>query len=388
MEFELTPAQQEWREEIRVFLTANFRPVTDRHEPEAPLTEEEWEFRARVMERGWHGINLPVEYGGLGRSAVDRLILIQEFGHAGARHLDITLTSVAPTIARYGTEENKRDWLPPMVKGDVYVALGYSEPDAGTDLASLRTRAVLEGDEWVINGQKAWNSAAHMCTHEWLAARTDLEAKKHHGISVFMVPIDAEGIEIRPLRTWADQQTNLTFFNDVRVPRRNLIGELNQGWTYITAALEFERVALGVMSSELRRNFERFVAHCAGPRADGTRLIEDPGVSARLAELEVDLVVAELFAWRTASLIDAGTPIAGEASVQKVFGTELRSKLADYAMEILGPEGRLAAGDAYAPVEGLAEASYRDAPKLRFGGGANEVMRDIIAQRRWRMPRG
>jgi alkylation response protein AidB-like acyl-CoA dehydrogenase len=340
-----------------------------------------------MIERGWYGVNLPVEVGGLGRSAHDRAILVEEFERVGAPHLDLTITSLAPIIARFGTEANRRTWLPPIMRGEVVMALGYSEPDAGSDLASLRTAAVADGDQWVISGQKIWNSRAHLATHEWMAVRTDPEAPRHHGISVIVVPLDSPGIEIRPLYTWGYGRTNLTFFDHVRVPRENLIGRLNEGWRYVSGALDFERVALGSVG-DLLRLYDRLLEHCLRPGPDGARPADRQGVQDRLAELDAELSVARLFGYRTASLIDAGMPLSAEASIQKVFSSELRTRLAEAALEIVGPEALLGQEAPHAPLGGLAEEVYRAAPMLRFGGGTNEVMRDLIARRGLGLPRG
>ncbi|MBE3556733.1 MAG: acyl-CoA dehydrogenase family protein [Firmicutes bacterium] len=389
MQFSLTPQQEAWREEVEAFLREN---MTEE------LRQELWEsggirrgphekaFRKKVAERGWNGLNWPRAYGGLEKSAIEQLILIDAFERAGAPMLDLTVTSLGPTIIRFGTEENKRKWLPPIIRGEVDFTLGYSEPNAGTDLANLQTRAVLEGEEWVINGQKIWNSEAHLTTHEWLAVRTDPDAPPHRGISVIIVPINAPGVTVNPLWTWGDVRTNLTFFENVRVPKENLIGEANQGWYYIMAALDFERVALGSTGS-LRRLLDDLTAFCKETVLDGAVLAQRPEVQLKLAELEMDLEIGSLFGLRTASLIDAGKVPNAEASMQKVFTTELRTKLADWGMQILDMYGQLNKRDRWAPLRGRVEETYRQAPFLRFGGGTNEIQRNIIAQRGFGLPR-
>lgn len=389
MDFELTPAQAEWRTAIRAFLARHLTPEL-REELRAdgmtrsPLVEH---FRKELAAQGWWGVNWPQEYGGLDKTAVEQLILIDELEYAGAPPLPITVTSLGPMIIRFGTEQNKSDWLPRITRGEATFALGYSEPDAGTDLANLRTRAELDGDQWVINGQKIWNSEAHVATHEWLAVRTDPDAPRHRGISVIIVPIDSPGITINPLSTWGDVRTNLVFFEDVRVPRGNLIGEVNQGWGYIVGALAFERIALGTTGS-LRRLFDDLVELCKRTVVDGRALAERPEVKLRLAELAVDMEIAQLFSWQTASLIDAGGIPAKEASMQKVFTTELRTKLADWGMQLVDLYGQLHESDADAALAGRLERTYRMAPFLRFGGGTNEVMRTIVAERGYGLPRG
>mgnify|MGYP001239160653 FL=1 len=394
MDFDLTPEQEAWREEVRTFLRENFTPELAQELEETGGGESiasrrgphEMEFRRKVGEKGWYGLNWPKAYGGLEKTAVEQFLLIEEFDYVGAPRLDLTVTSIGPTIIRFGTEDNKRTWLPKIISGEVEFALGYSEPNAGTDLASLQTRAVLDGDEWVINGQKIWNSGAHTCTHEWLAVRTDPEAVKHRGISVIIVPIDSPGIEIQPLWTWGDIRTNQTFFENVRVPKENLIGEQNMGWYYIASALDFERVAIGA-AGHTQRLFDDFVAFCKRTVIDGQVLAEKPEVKQKLAELAMDVEVARLLSLRTASMIDAGEIPNKEASMQKIFSSELRTKIADLAMQIVGLYGQLDSADEWAPLRGSIERTYRGAPPGRFAGGTNEIQRNIIAQRGLGLPR-
>ena len=388
MDFDLTSAQAEWRDSIRDFLARRLTPelraeMRERGFSRSPSIEA---FQKEMAAQGFWGVNWPKEYGGLDKTAVEQLILIDELEYAGAPPIPLTVTSLGPMIIRFGTDENKREWLPQITRGETTFALGYSEPDAGTDLANLRTRAVLDGDEWVINGQKIWNSEAHLATHEWLAVRTDPDAPKHKGISVIIVPIDSPGISVQPLWTWGDVRTNLVFFEDVRVPRGNLIGEVNLGWGYIVGALAFERIALGTTGS-LRRLFDDLVEATKRTVVDGRALSERPEVKLRLGELAVDLEIAQLFSLQTASLIDAGGIPAKEASMQKVFTTELRTKLADWGMQIFDLYGQLNLSDGDAPLGGALERTYRIAPFLRFGGGTNEVMRTIIAERGYQLPR-
>jgi alkylation response protein AidB-like acyl-CoA dehydrogenase len=312
-------------------------------------------------------------------------LLMSEFEYAGVPGPDLTVTSVAPMIMRHGTEQNKNEFLPPIARGEIVCAVGYSEPNAGTDLASLRTRAVRDGDEWVINGAKIWNSGAQRCTHEWLCVRTDPDAPRHRGISVIMVPVNSSGVEIRPLYAWSGYRTNETFFNDVRVPVTNLIGAVNMGWTYITGALDLERGAL-TNAGDLRRALNDLVALSALPLRDGSVPAHDPIFRRRLAQVDADVEVATLMGYEAASILDGGRIPSVEVSVEKIFTSELRQRMADLAIDLLGPDGLMAYRSPGAPLDGFFERLYRVSPLMRFGGGTNEVLRDVIAQRGHGMP--
>lgn len=388
MDFEYDTQEKAWREEVRAFLAT---AVTDelRAEQRTPSVGKAGPaaaaFRAQVGGLGWYGLNWPVEHGGLGLGAIAQHILVNEFDYAGAPGPDLTVTSVAPIIMRFGTPENRADFLPGIATGEIIAAVGYSEPDAGSDLASLATSAVLDGDEWVINGSKIWNSNAHHATHEWLCVRTDPDAPKHRGISVIMVPIDAPGVEVRPLVTWADYRTNLTFFDNVRVPRRNLIGEINKGWQYITGALTLERGAL-TSSGDLRRVVDEFVAHCSQPDETGARLIDRPEVRRRLAVIEAEVEVTRLLGLEAASLTAEGQDPTISVTCEKVYSSEMRQRIADDGLQTLGMAGQLTGAEQDAPMAGAMELLYRAAPLRRFGGGTNEVLRDVIAQRGHGLP--
>ncbi|WP_029136451.1 acyl-CoA dehydrogenase family protein [Nakamurella lactea] len=389
MDLRLDDDQLAWRDEVRAFLaeqmTDALRAELAEHHLDLPDGEVA-AFRRAMGERGWFGLTWPVEHGGLGLSAVYLHLLVTEFEYAGAPAPELTVTSVAPMIIRHGTEQNKREFLPPIARGELRCAVGYSEPDAGTDLASLRTKAVLDGDEWVINGSKIWNSMAQRSTHEWLCVRTDPNAPKHRGISVIMVPIDAPGVRIRPIIAWSGYRTNEAFFTDVRVPRGNLIGEVNQGWRYITAALDLERGALTNVG-DLRHAVDELIRCSRQVLPDGTRPADDPVVRNRIARLDADVEVARLMGLQAAAMLDAGTIPTVQVSVEKVFSSELRQRIAELGTEIFGLSGVLAGTGPGAVAGGLFEQLYRSAPLLRFGAGTNEVLRDVIAQRGHGLPR-
>jgi alkylation response protein AidB-like acyl-CoA dehydrogenase len=388
VDFELDDEQRAWVAEVRQFLAENVTPELRAEMAEHGLEYQGGQlsaFRRKIGEKGWFGLNWPTDYGGLGLTAMHQHLLMSEFEYVGVPGPDLTVTSIAPMIMRHGTEQNKMDFLPGIARGEIVCALGYSEPNAGTDLASLRTRAVRHGDEWVINGSKIWNSGAQRSTHEWLCVRTDPDAPRHRGISVIMVPIDSSGIEIRPLYAWSGYRTNETFLNDVRVPVANLIGELNMGWKYITGALDLERGAL-TNAGDLRRALDDLLALAGRPVRDGSVPADDPAFRSRLAQAEADVEVATLMGYEAASMLDSGRIPSVEVSVEKIFTSELRQRIADLAIDVLGPDGLMAHRSPGAPLGGFFERLYRVSPLMRFGGGTNEVLRDVIAQRGHGMP--
>jgi len=388
VDFELDDEQRAWQAEVRQFLRDNVTPELRTEMAEHGLEFQGGElsaFRRKIGQRGWFGLNWPREYGGLGRTAMHQHLLMSEFEYWGVPGPDLTVTSVAPMIMRHGTEQNKKEFLPGIARGEIVCAVGYSEPNAGTDLASLRTRAVRDGDHWVITGSKIWNSGAQRSTHEWLCVRTDPEAPRHRGISVIMVPVDNPGVGIYPLYAWSGYRTNETFFHDVRVPVTNLIGEVNLGWTYITGALDLERGAL-TNAGDLRRALDDLVALASRPARDGSVPAHDPAFRRRLAHAEADVGVATLMGYEAASMLDAGRIPTVEVSVEKIFTSELRQRIADLAIDLLGPDGLIAHRSPGAPLEGFFERLYRVSPLMRFGGGTNEVLRDVIAQRGHGMP--
>lgn len=377
-----------WRDEIRQFVRDH---VSDELRAEYEREGDDGrgslvtEFHRKLGALGWNATNWPKAYGGLEKSALHRLILMDELYYARAPRLEYASHNIAPIIIRFGTEENKKKWLPPISRGEVTFALGYSEPDAGTDLVSLKSTAVRDGDEWVINGTKIWNSAAHVATHEWLLVRTDPDAPPHQGLSIILVPIDAQGMIVTRIDTWGDERTNQIFMDDVRVPTDHLIGEVNGGWQLVVGALDLERAAIGT-TGELRRNLDELIEWVRSG-SDGRSLRTDPDVRRQLAELDTELEIANLLAYEVASLIDGGGIPTVEANMQKVWTSELRTRIADVGMQIQGLYGQLHCSDPLAPLGGLYEAAYRWAPIHRFGGGTNEVLRDIIAQRGYDMPR-
>jgi len=389
MRYAYTPEQLAWRDEVRAFVR---RHVTEAlraemraagNEGDGPLARE---FHRQLFAKGWWGVGWPKEFGGLGKSAVEQYIFIEEMEAAGAPGMRLTVTSVAPTILRAGTEAQKQKWIPPILRGELEFAVAYSEPAAGTDLASLTTRAVLDGDEWVINGQKMWNTGAHAATHNWVAVRTEPEARKHQGISMVIVPMDRPGITVQPIWTMSNIRTNAVFFEDVRVPADHLIGERGMGFYYAMMALDFERIQLGSVGL-LRRLLEELKAFVRRTRRDGRPLGAVPWVRRAVADLEMRVEVGRQLGLLNAWLIDQGQVPTKEGSMAKVYVTELNAHFASVGLDVLGAAGGLAPTDPAAPLHGRLQWLYTIAPMQRFGGGTNEIQRIIISDRGLGLPR-
>ena len=390
MDFEWPDDLRQFRAEVRQFiedamtpeLAAEIRTIFH-GEGGGPLIKAA---QSEVERRGWLKKSWPVEHGGEGASPWYRYILAFELRYAGIPFSQGSANMIAPSITRFGTEEQQRTLVPKIWSGEITCALGYSEPDAGTDLASLKTRAVRDGDEYVISGQKIWTSGAHRCSHVWLAARTDPEAPKHRGISVFVLPLDLPGITIRPIWTSAGVRTNEVFYEDVRVPAESLIGEENRGWYIIANALDHERVTVGIDDHiDLIQVYDQLVQFL---REDQSGRIERDATRRSLAQIRIDLLAHRALLLNNAAMVAQGGTPTKEASMVKIWGTELRHRLADAGTDLLGRYGALRAesGD-MAPLRGRLDATYRYAPVVRFAGGTNEVQRNIIAQRGLGLPR-
>ena len=299
----------------------------------------------------------------------------------------LTLNTVGPTIMNYGTDWQKEFFVPKILAGDIHFCIGYSEPQAGTDLAALQCRAVRDGDEYVINGQKMWTSLAGGADYCWLAVRTDPEAKKHKGISVIIVPMDTPGITIQPLTLMGEHDINATFFDDVRVPAKYLIGEENGGWGLITNQLNHERVTLcsSGMPERHLHDVREWAQNTTLP--DGTRVIDQEWVQVNLAKVHARLEFLKLANWKVAWSSEQGALHPADASTVKVFGTEFYLEAYRLLMEVLGEESVVRAGSPGAQLRGRTERLARSALILTFGGGTNEVQRDIISMVGLGMPR-
>ncbi len=335
---------------------------------------------------GWLGIGWPTEYGGLGRSMIDQLIFMDEASLVSAPVPFLTINTVGPTLMEYGTDAQRKDLLPRILKGQLHFSIGYSEPGAGTDLAALTTRAVRDGDEYVINGQKMWTSLIQYADYVWLATRTDPDLPPHKGLSMFVVPTDVEGFSWTPVPTVSGTTTSATFYSDVRVPAANLVGGENNGWKLITNQLNHERVAL--CSAAPIQNMLAEVRRWAHDNRlpDGRRVIDQEWVQIHLARVHAKVEFLKLINWKIAWGVSKGVG-PQDASATKVFGTEFATEAYRLLMEVIGQEATITAGSPGSVLRSRLERMHRSALILTFGGGTNEVQRDIIAMVGLGLPR-
>jgi alkylation response protein AidB-like acyl-CoA dehydrogenase len=389
MELDFTTEQRKFRDELRAYFTDM---MTDDLTAELSGGGEGGgpEFRKAMKQMGSDGllgISWPKQYGGQERSAIDQFIFADEVQAVGFPLPFLTLNTIGPVLREHANEEQRQYFCPKILAGELFFAVGYSEPAAGTDLASLQTSARREGDEWVINGQKMWTSLAQYADYIWLAARTDPnpETKKHKGLSMFLVPTKSKGYERQTIHTVGGVSTNATFYEDVRVPAENLIGGENNGWKLITGQLNHERISLMTVGL-LRRNFAALAEWATQTQIDGARVIDKPWVQHNLARIFAKMEVLRLMNWKQAWSATKGQPNMADSSAIKVYGSEFLIEGYRAMLEILGCAGIIAKDSPGAVLQGKIESSYRNGLILTFGGGTNEIQRDIIAMAGMGMP--
>jgi alkylation response protein AidB-like acyl-CoA dehydrogenase len=391
MDLTYTPEQERLRRELRGYFARLMTP-----ERRAALTTAEGEYgngeayREVVQELGrdgWLVLSWPEEYGGRGATPVEQLIFTDEAAAAGVPVPFLTLHTVGPTIMRFGTAGQKARYLPRIAAGEIHFSIGYSEPEAGTDLASLRTRAVRDGAEYVINGQKMWTSLIQYADYVWLACRTDPGAPRHKGLSILIVPTDAAGFSWTPVRTVAGSVTSATYYSDVRVPVTALVGEENGGWPLITNQLNHERVAL-TSAAPVRKALRDVTGWARATKlAGGGRVIDAEWVQLNLARVHARAEFLKLMNWQIAAQAGDGPGMA-RASATKVFGTEFAIEAYRLLMEVLGANALVRDGSPGAVLSGRIERMHRSALILTFGGGTNEVQRDLVAAAALGLPVG
>ncbi|MBI2862996.1 MAG: acyl-CoA dehydrogenase family protein [Chloroflexi bacterium] len=385
MHFGFTPTQEQLRAEVKAFCEQELTPEAAAEFASGvgpgPAAKE---FYRKLGAKGWLTVSWPRKYGGLDGSHTDQLIVSDELEYQGVKSNRVGSSMAGPTILLCGGEETKAEWLPKIAAGGIEFALGYTEPDAGSDLAALDIRAVEDGDDYVINGSKIFNTATHYADYHWLGARTDPNAPKHKGVSLFIVDLTSPGITIKPLWVLSGQRTNVVYYDNVRVPKRNLVGEKNRGFYHIATALDFERM---FPCGGIRRDFHRVVATARETTTNGRPQGKDPLVRQAIAEFAAELEVAELLSYQMAWLVDNGTVPTKEASMNKTYVTELEGRLGDLAMHIFGPRFMLREGSKWAQAEGAGAWNYLSSYVSCIYGGTNEIQRNIIATRGLGLPR-
>ena len=391
MDFEFTAGEERFRAEVRRFLAQQLpgdwadRAFTGDVDP-----DEREELAKRVTkqlaQREWLAMAWPKEFGGLDATHMQQLIYNEETAYTampGGGGMGVAW--VGPAVMLYGSDEQKARYLPRITNGDDVWCTLYSEPGAGSDLASLQTRAVRDGDEYVINGQKIWTSGGHLANMGWLAARTDPNAPKHRGISTFVVPMDTPGLTVRPLVNLAGEHNfNEVYFDDVRVPADNLVGVENRGWYQVATALDFERSGVGSYANG-RRNIERLVA---AAKVDPSLVERSPAARYELADRWIELQVGFNIAYRIPFLQSQGAIPNHEASVSKLYGSELSQRIASTGMHLLGLDGQVVPGSPHAKLGGAFARQYMESVSSTIAAGTSEIQRNIIAQRGLGLPRG
>ena len=391
MDFRFSEAEKRFRAEVEEFILQEMPPAyadKDLYWPGGYGAIGEFEvrdpvvdkFQAKMGERGWLTMAWPKEYGGEGRSFVEQAIFFERISYHGAPGMDVSTLISGPTILRFGSDELKREWIPRIVKGNLKFWLAYSEPNAGSDLAAIQARAIVDGDDLIVNGQKIWGSGAHVADCGWMVARTDMDAPPYKGTSLFIVDNKSPGITIRPIvNIDGFHSFNEVFFDNVRVPKKNVVGDMNMGFYYLMVALDFERLVISM--GGFRHRFEDLLNYARNTRRNGKLLSEDARVRARLSQLAIEIEIAYLLYYKTAWMMDNNLFPNIEASEIKLITTLLSRKLADAGMEIMGQQAQLWPGSSHAPLNGRFAVGYLDSISAVIGAGTSEIQRNILAQR-------
>jgi 3-oxocholest-4-en-26-oyl-CoA dehydrogenase alpha subunit len=390
MDFELTDEERKFKEDLCDFLDREVtKEIVEESELGLGYGPHSWELIRKLGAKGWLAPTFPKEYGGLGLPYVYRYILLEELDYRDALVVvrgmgSIAVDMVGPTILRYGSEEIKKEFLPRIARGEIDFALGYTEPDAGSDLSRISIRAVEDGDYFVINGQKIFNTSCHFARYHWLATRTDPDALPHKGISLIIVDLTSPGITIEPMWEMSGTRTNQVFYDDVRVPKRYLVGRKNHGWYYMASALDLERM---LTVGNLQRSLDELIAHTNRSVKGGTALSKIPWVRQILADLSIEINVARNLARKVVCIKDKGKVPNHESAVLKVFVSELDQRVAQLGLEVLGLTGQLAKDSKYSVLDGRMVRSFLSSFLITLGAGSSEVLRNIIALRALGLPR-
>lgn len=388
MYIDLTPEQKTLRQTLRRYFGELMTPEAKAEVSGMEGGEKYREMIRQIGKDGWLGVGWPKEFGGGGMTMVEQMIFLEEQRRSGAPFPFVTVSTVGPALMEHGSEEQKAEYLPRILAGDCHFSIGYSEPNAGTDLASLSTAAVLEGDEWVINGTKMFTSGATDTDYIWLAARTDPDAPKHKGITMFIVPADSKGFSAAPIHTIGGSATAMSYYENVRIPKENVVGAVHGGWKLITAQLNHERVGLAAFGSACYARTERVIEWARDTEnSDGGKMIDLPWVQHNLAEVHARIEAMKLLNWRMAAELEKGFVNPADASAVKIYGTEVVLEVYRLLQEIVGPSALVQAGSPAAQLNGEIEHESRLGTINTFGGGVNEIQREIVSMAGLRMPR-
>jgi alkylation response protein AidB-like acyl-CoA dehydrogenase len=387
MDFGFKKEEEDLIREVRAFIKKEATPemlAETRQLGQIYGGPEGRKFIQKFAAKGWLTPNWPKEFGGMGASEMVTYIIRDEMAYARVPSVFVAAHMAGPTILRVGNEELKKEYLPRIARGEVEFALGYTEPQAGSDLVALKIRAEDKGDFFLINGQKTFNTHCHVADYHWLAARTDFEVPKHKGVSMIIVDLKSPGITIRPLITMAGWRTNEVYYDDVVVPKKSLVGEKNKGFYYLMAALDFERM---VPPGLYWRLFDEIVQYAKETVVDGKRLSQKPLIRQKLSQMAVELEVARLLYYQLAHLLDKGTIPNYQSSMEKMFATEVAQRVANTGMEVMGLCGQLKEGSRWVPLAGRVEHFYRWSVVETVYAGTSEIQRNIIALRGLGLPR-
>ncbi len=387
MEFSFPPEEQKLLKEVRTFLKTEPTPELLSETQELGFIyggKEGRKFIRKFAAKGWLTPNWPEQYGGLGTSATLAFAIREEMALAGVPLIFVAAHMAGPTIMHFGNEEMKNEWLLPIARGEVEFCLGYTEPQAGSDLSALSIRAVDDGDFFTVNGQKTFNTHAHVADYHWLATLTDPEARKYQGMSILIVDLKSPGITIRPLVTMAGWRTNEVYYDEVKVPKKNLVGEPNMGFYYVMHALDFERM---FPIAAYRRLFDKTVEYARNTVVDGEPLSKNPLVRQKLARLRIELEANKHLYYRLAYMLDSGQHPNYQASMQKLLATETAQRIANTATEVLGTYSQLKKGSKHAVLDGHVEHYYRNSVVETIYAGTSEIQRNIMALRGLELPR-
>jgi alkylation response protein AidB-like acyl-CoA dehydrogenase len=391
VDFEFSEEQQRFAAEVEEFLDANDDPdvfdVTRENMAQIVDTPKRRAFMRKVGERGWLGMTWPAEYGGQDGEGVYEYLLNEALARRGGPQIGKGVGIIGKTLIRHGSEKLKREFLPKILRNEVEFAVGYSEPQAGSDAANMQLKATKVDGGWNLNGQKIWTTSAHFAEWYWVGARTDPDAPKHSGISLFLIPMNHPGLTVQGIATIGDEITNSVYFDNVFVSDDYVVGQLNRGFQYISEALDLERFTMFTYSP-IQQRLDVLCDYVRSETRDGEPLREDPVTRQRIARLVTEAEVARVLGLRfVAKSMKGGAPPTCEASAYKLFATELSKRLANASMDLGSPGTQLRVRTEDAPMQGRADSTYRYTVIDTIGGGASEIQKNILARRKLGLPK-